>query len=351
VSGVRADKEEVMEREDGTIERVAALTQMMMGYRVTQLIYVAAKLGIADLLGNGPRSVGEMARATGTHERSLYRVLRALAGVGIFAEDGEGRFGLTPMAELLQAGVANSQRAKILYYAEPTQWRSWGELLYSVKTGETGFQHLYGMGQWEYREQNAEANEIFNAFMTENTQTQAAAVVAAYDFSGMGGVVDVGGGQGALMSAILRANPQVRGIVCDMAHVVEGAGPVLKAAGVADRCEVVPCDFFDSVPGGGDAYILKLIIHDWDDDEAAAILKTVRKAMPKGGRLLLVENVIPPGNGAHPGKMLDIVMLVELGGRERTAEEYETLLGGAGFRMTRIVPTEGQLSIVEGVAV
>jgi predicted O-methyltransferase YrrM len=342
----------VMEtKDDRGAEGAAALTEMMMGFRVTQLLYVATKLGIADLLKDGPRSVGELAQATGAHERSLYRVLRALASVGVFAEDGEGRFGLTPMAEMLQSGVANSQRAKMLYYGDPTQWRTWGELMYSVKTGETGFEHVFGMGKWEYREQHREENDIFNDFMTENTRGQTSAVVAAYDFSGMRTVVDVGGGHGALMAAILEANPSVRGIVCDMAHVVEGAQEVLEAAGVADRCEVAACDFFESVPGGGDAYILKVIIHDWDDKEAATILKTVRRAMSEGGRLLLVENVIPPGNGAHPGKMLDIVMLVELGGRERTGEEYEALLGEAGFRMTRIVPTEGPLSIVEGVAV
>jgi len=352
VAGNLRGGESAMERKDDlTTERVQALTQMMMGYRVTQLIYVAAKLGIADLLRDGPRSVGELALATQTHERSLYRVLRALAGVGIFAADREGRFELTPLAELLQSGTASSQRAKILYFGDPMQWNSWGSLLYSVKTGETAFRHLFGMGQWEYREQNEEANEIFNNFMTENTIAQAAAVVAAYDFSGLGTVVDVGGGQGALMSAILRANPKLRGVLCDTPHVVEGAGSVLNAAGVADRCEVAACNFFESVPDGGDAYILKLIIHDWDDKDAAMILKTVRMVMPEHGRLLLVENVIPPGNEAHEGKLLDIVMLVELGGRERTAEEYEALLGEAGFRMTRIVPTEGQLSIVEGVPV
>ena len=222
-------------------------------------------------------------------------------------------------------------------------------MLYSVTTGEPAFRHIYGVDSWEYVGRDPELNANFNDYMTANTISQTAAVVSSYDFSGIGTLVDVGGGHGALISAILHANPQLRGILCDAPHVVAGARPVLEAAGISDRCEIVPCDFFSSVPSGGDAYLLKLIIHDWDDEQALAILKTCRRAMSKNSRLLLIENVIPPGNDPHPGKMTDLHMLIVYGGRERTEAEFRTLLGEAGFKLTKIVPTHAQLSIIEGV--
>ena len=234
-------------------ETQQTLTDMIMGFRITQMIYVAAKLGIADLLKNGPETVDALAQATGTHAPALYRLLRALAGVGIFAEDEQGRFALTPLAQFLRAGVPGSQRPAALVFGEPARWRSWGEMLYSVTTGEPAFRHVYGMDSWEYVGQDPELNSNFNDYMTASTVPQTAAVVSSYDFSGIGTLVDVGGGHGALISAILHANPQLRGIVCDAPHVVAGARPVLEAAGVVERCEIVPCDFFSSVPSGGDA--------------------------------------------------------------------------------------------------
>jgi hypothetical protein len=326
------------------------MVQMIMGFRVTQMIYVAAKLGIADLLKYGPEDANALAQATGTHAPSLYRLMRALASVGIFAEDEQGRFSLTPLAELLQSGVPGSQRSRALFFGGQTEWRSWGELLYSVTTGEVAFKHLYGMDPWEYRAKNPELGAHFNNFMTTNTMAQTAAVVAAYDFSGIGTLVDVGGGQGALIAAILRANPQLHGTLCDAPHVVTDARLILEAAGVLDRCQVVSCDFFSSVPDGGDAYILKSIIHDWDDNQALAILSNCRRVMPNNGRLLLVENVVPPGNEPHQGKLIDLQMLVELGGRQRTEAEFATLLGEAGFNLARVVPTDAQISIIEGIA-
>jgi O-methyltransferase domain/Dimerisation domain len=330
-----------------TAERAQALFRMITGYRITQMIYVVAKLGIADLLKDGPKSAEALAQTTHTHARSLYRILRALASVGIFAEDTQGRFALTPLAELLQTGVPSSQRPAALFFAESSQWQSWGELLYTVTTGEPSFQRLYGMDAWEYRARDPELNAIFDDFMTVNTTNQAVDVVPAYDFSDIGTLVDVGGGHGALISAILRANPQMHGILCDEPQVVSGAHSLLEAGGVIDRCEIVPCDFFSSVPGGGDAYVLKLIIHDWDDERAVAILKNCRGAMPEHGRLLLVENVIPPGNDPHRGKMTDIEMMVTLGGRERSEPEYRALFTEAGFTLTKIVPTQSALSIIE----
>jgi hypothetical protein len=333
------------------VEHVQALFNLITGFRITSIIYVAAKLGIADLLKDGPRTPDDLAEATSTHGPSLYRMLRALAGFGVFAEDEQGRFGLTPLAELLQTGVQGSQRAAALFFGDQSSWRSWGELLYTVTTGETAFQHLHGMNPWEYQTQHPELNAIFEEFMVANTTRQTPAIVAAYDFSHITTLVDVGGGYGTLIAAILRANPRMRGILCDAPGVVAGALQLLEAAGVSDRCERVSCDFFESVPEGGDAYLLKSIIHDWDDERALAILNTCRRAMPENGTILLVENLIPPGNEYHLAKITDLQMMVELGGRERTDAEYSALLTEAGFRLTRVVPTQSTFAVIEGVPV
>lgn len=327
------------------------LSEMIMGFRITQIIYVAAKLGIADLLKNGPEAVDTLAEMTHTHAPSLYRLLRALASIGILTEDGQGRFTLTPRGALLQAGVPGSQRGRALVFGEASRWRSWGELLYSVTTGEPAFRHLYGMDDWDYKAQDPELNASFNDHMTTSTILEAASVVASYDFSGVGTLVDVGGGHGALISAILQANAQLHGILCDASHVVADSPLTLERAGVLDRCEIVPCNFFSSVPAGGDAYILKWIIHDWNDEQALEILKICHRAMPAHGRLLLVESVILPGNDPDPAKLMDLQMLLMFGGRERTEAEFRALLGKAGFKLTKIIPTQGLLSIIEGVPV
>jgi hypothetical protein len=204
---------------------------------------------------------------------------------------------------------------------------------------------------WEYQAAHPDMNANFNDYMTANTLPQTASVVAAYGFSRINTLVDVGGGHGILIAAILQANPRLRGILCDALHVVSDARPTLEAAGVADRCEVAPCDFFSSVPQGGDAYILKFIIHDWDDEHATSILRTVRQAIPEHGRLLLVENIIPPGNAPHPAKLVDLQMLLALGGRERTEAEYSSLLRDAGFKLTDVIPTQSTLSIIEATPV
>lgn len=326
-----------------------AMVQMIMGFRITQMIYVAAKLGIADLLKDGSRDVESLAQTTGTDAPSLYRLLRALASVGIFAEDEQGSFALTPLAALLQSGVFGSQRARALFFGGSAQWRSWGEMLYSITTGKPAFREVHGMGPWEYMARDTELGAAFNGFMFANTQSQAEAALTAYDFSGFGTIVDVGGGHGALISAILQANPNLHGILCDTPHVVMDAGPLLEAAGVRDRCELVPCDFFSSVPDGGDAYILKKIVHDWDDEHALAILKTCRRAVPERGRLLILDSVIEPGNAPDPAKILDLQMLLEFAGRERTEAQFRALLDEAGFTLTKIVPADVQFSIIEAI--
>ncbi len=324
-----------------------ALTQLLLGYRYSISIYVAAKLGIANLLKDGPSSCDELARACGASPGALYRMLRVLASAGVFAEDEQGRFTLTPSAGLLQSGVPGSMRAWAILNGE-LWWRPWAELLYSVKTGKPAFNHIYGMGQFEYLAQNSGIAEIFNGTMASLTALAATALISAYDFSEIKTIVDVGGGNGALVAAMLKATPSMRGVLFDLPSVIEEARRVIEAEGVAGRCELVAGNFFKSVPSGGDAYILKYILHDWDDEHAITILKNCHSAMRERERLLVVEQLIPPGNEPSMTKLLDLNMLVLLTGRERTEAEYRALFASAGFRMTRVIPTQSLYSLMEG---
>ena len=328
----------------------ATLLQMMTGYWVSQALYVAAKLGIADLLADGPVDCEDLAAATNTHAPSLQRVLRALASVGVFTEVSPGSFALTPLAELLRTETPGSMSALAIMYAEE-QYRAWGELLHSVRTGEMAFDHQFGMGYFEYLAQHPEADRVFNEAMTGWTQQLVGAVVDTYDFSPFHTVVDVGGGYGALLATILRNNPGTRGILFEQPHVIASAEEELVAAGVADRCTFVGGDFFVEVPAGGDAYVLSQILHDWDDERCVAILGQCRRAMPDHGKLLVVELVLPAGDEPSLGKWLDLHMLVLLGGRERTAAEYDTLFRAAGFKLARVVPTSPGPSVVEAIPV
>lgn len=329
-----------------------ALMQMINGHWVAQMIHVAARLGIADLVADEPKSVNELAQITGTHAPSLYRLLRGLASVGVFAEDEQGRIGLTPFADLLRTAVPNSLRDWSVFEGGIQTWRSWEQLLYSVTTGEAAFPHVWGASNWEYRSQDPEANEIFNKAMTSVSKGRIGLTLAAYDFSAAGTLVDVGGSQGAFLAAILSAYPDVRGILFDLPHVLTSAPPVLAAAGVSDRCEIVGGSFFDFVPDGGDTCLLSKVVHDWDDDHAVVVLKNCRQAMHSDGRLLLVEAVIPPANAPHPGKLSDLNMLViNSGGRERTEKEFRALFTASGFTLTRVHPTGGEVSVIEAAPV
>ncbi len=272
----------------------AVLSQLLRGSLVTQLIYVAAKLGIADLLKDGPKSGTELAASVQAHPRALYRVLRGLASLGIFAENEHGRFELTPLAEPLQTDAPGSLRGSATFYGERWWWQPCGELLHSVRTGRTAFDQLHGMVIYEYLDQHRGAAGIFNQHQTNMTVLDSAAVVAAYNFTGISTIVDVGGGHGALMARILKAYPQINGILFDQPSVLEGARRHMHAEGLAERCELVAGNFFESVPSGGDTYVLKDIIHNWDDHQAVQILKNChRAALPRTGRLLVVEKVIP----------------------------------------------------------
>jgi SAM-dependent methyltransferase len=326
----------------------AALMQMLTGYWVSQLIYVAAKLGIADLLKDKDMTSEELAAETKTDARNLYRVLRALASLGIFAEVENKRFTMTPLAETLQSGPG-SMRGMIIHLVEPASWRAWGELLYSVQTGQTAFPHAHGMEIFDYYAQHPESFEPFNEAMTNFSGGVTQAIINGYDFSSIEKLVDVGAGHGSLLTAILKANPQMKGIAFDVEKAVEGARQRIAAEGLTERCEAVAGDFFESVPSGGDAYTMKHIIHDWDDERSIRILKNCHRAMKDDGRLLLIEFVIESGNKPSLGKLMDINMLAMPGGLERTEDEYRELFAAAGFKLMRIIPTEAPISIIEGV--
>jgi len=329
-------------------EAQAAVRQMTNGYWVTQIIYVAARLGIADLLDDRPRAIDVLAKSTGTHEPSLHRLMRALTGLGVFRQAENGEYQNTALGCCLVTGSPGALRARTILSGE--EWyQGWGRLLETVQTGQTAFDRVFGQPFFEYLTANAEAAAVFNEAMASTTEAAARAVSNAYDFSWANVLVDVGGGTGAFLGTILQANPQARGILFDRQDVVAAAGALLAGSGVADRCEVVAGNFFEAVPSGGDAYILSWVIHDWDDDRSITILKNCRRAVGRDGQVLMIELVIPPGNEASPSKLYDIHMLVLTGGRERREDEYRELLAAADLRLTRVIPTGDPRSIIEAV--
>lgn len=327
----------------------AILAQMVMGSFIAQAVSVAAKLGIADLLKEKPMHVSDLARETETHERSLYRLLRTLASVGVFEETDPKVFGLTPLAEPLRADAQGSMRDAAIFMGEDWHWRVYGEMLYSVQTGKPAWGRVHGDEVFEYFGKNPEQAEIFNRAMTNLSLSAVPAVVEAYDFSGINTLADVAGGHGLLLAGVLKANPELKGLLFDLPSVLEGAPALLEKEGVANRIELARGNFFESVTAGADAYMMKHIIHDWDDERCVQILRNIHKAMNDRGKLLIIEMVVPAGNEPHFGKIQDMEMLVSPGGIERTEEEYRGLLSQAGFKLTRIVPTRSPLSIVEGV--
>lgn len=326
----------------------ARLVQMMTSYWISQSVYAAAKLGIADLLQDGPQTSTDLAAGCQAHPAAFYRLLRGLASVGVFTEVDAQQFALTPTADLLRTDHPASMRALAIMYGEE-QYRAWGEILSSIQTGTPAFERLFGTSYFQYLADHPESAATFNAAMTGWSAQIASAVVAAYDFSDRGMVVDVGGGNGKLLAAILASNVHLRGMLFDLPHVVASATPLLAAAGVADRCQPIAGDFFEAVPSGGDAYILAQILHDWDDDRSRTILQNCRAAMAPTGRMLIVELVVPPGDEPSLSKLLDLHMLVLLTGRERTETEYRDLLTLADLRLTRVIPIAAGASIIEAV--
>jgi hypothetical protein len=326
-----------------------AMTQMITGaVWVTKSIYVAAELGIADLVANGPKDIETLAAETGTHADSLYRVLRALASLGIFAQDAEGKFGLTPLAATLRSDSPDSMRAMAQMWGVPWHWDLWDSFLDSIRTAKPAIEHATGLPLFQWFGQHPDYTELFNRAMSAFSGPEAHAVVSAYDFSGLGTLVDVGGGQGLLLATILRAYPSLRGILFDLPNVAAEGRKLLGDLGVQDRCTIETGDFFQSVPAGADAYILKNILHDFQDEQAATILRNIRRAMKPDALVLVVQEPLPTGNAPSVGKLLDIQMLL-IGGRERTTADYTALFNAVGLKLNRIVPTPSPLSVIEGV--
>lgn len=333
-----------------SLDPAVEIRDLVNGYQVSQAIHVAAMLGIADLLAGGRRTNEELADATATHPPTLYRLLRALASVEILRELEGHTFELAPLGEYLRSDVPNSIVGWAKLIGRPYYWQPWSALLHSVRTGQNAFQHVHGTDVWTYRSTRPEENAIFDQAMTSLSRRAHAALLAAYDFGAFQTLVDVGGGNGTLLSLILAAYPDLQGVLFDQPHVVSAAPALLAQAGVADRCQVVAGSFFASVPAGGDAYLLRAIIHDWEDGESAQILASVRRAITDGGTLLLIERIVAPPNEGRDTKFSDLNMLVEPGGRERTQDEFAHLLATAGFRLVRVVEA-GISAVIEAVPV
>jgi hypothetical protein len=322
------------------------MLQIISGFWISRAVYVIAKLGIPDLLKPGPKTADELAATTNMHAPSLFRILRALASVGVL-NSADGRFALTPLSETLVTDAPGSVRWFAVSELGQEHYPAWGNLMHSVKTGEIAFDHFFGMDAWKYFQQNPEDAEVFNNSMSAMTAATNEAILSLYDFSGFTKIVDLGGGHGGLITSILKANPELKGVLFDAPAVIEGARSKIEAAGLADRCETIAGDFFKSVPAGGDAYIMKWIIHDWNDELATTILKNCRNQIRANGKLILVDCVVPETDEPHFSKFIDLNMLVMTGGKERTAREFEKLLEGAGFKLSRVIPTDLPTSIVE----
>jgi hypothetical protein len=324
------------------------LMRLINGYQVSQALHVAATLGVADQLKDGPKSYDALAQACGAHPASLYRLLRALASVGVFLETSNKEFSLTPLGVCLTNDALGSRRNYARWIGTPGQWRSWGNLLHSIKSGESATRFTHGMDAWTYRMQNPEERAVFDSAMTGNSRSEAQAVLEAYDFSKFGCVVDVGGGQGLLLKEILLACPATRGVLFDQPQVVTSADQVLASAGLAQRCQIVAGSFLESVPEDGDVYVMKAILHDWDDRASIDILRTCRRAMSTTATLVVIERVVGPPNEIPEGKFSDLNMMIQYGALERTRQEFHDLLKSAGFAMTEVVTTRSPLSIVVG---
>lgn len=327
-----------------TDQAIQHVFQLMTGHIVASAVNIAARLGIADRLADGPRATADLARESGASEDALYRVLRALASVGVFEEVSPRTFGLNPAGAALQSGPV---RAMALWIAGEFNLRVYANAMHSVKTGESAVPTTVGTGVFEHFASDPALSQIFNDAMTGFSAAIVPAVLEAYDFGGIGTLVDIAGGHGAILMAILKKYPSMKGMLFDVEHVIAGAKPRIAQEGLAERITTATGDFFKAVPAGGDAYIMKHIIHDWDDPKATAILTNIRSVLPKTGRVILIESVIPTGNEPGLGKIMDLEMLVMPGGRERTEAEFRALFAGAGFDLTRVVPTQSPLSVVE----
>lgn len=336
--------------EPGSAATPVQLLRLTDGLIVHQALFAAATLGVADLLQNGPRTVREVADELKVRESALHRILRALASQGIFEETSPRTFANTALSHFLRTEVPGSVRSVILFRGSEFFFAPFGEILYSIQTGHPAREKMYGMNAFEYLKQNPGMARTFDDAMTGISQFLGPGIAAAYDFGAWGSVMDIGGGNGILLAAILRAYPRLRGVLADLPHVLERAGDrgFLKGE-LRGRCAMKDCDFFREVPSGCRAYVLKSVIHDWDDERAHEILVNCRRAVPDDGALLLVEFAVAEGNSPSAGKLVDIAMMVLTGGKERTVPEYRDLLGGTGFRLNKVVPVPGDIHIIEAL--
>jgi hypothetical protein len=321
--------------------------QIATGYIASTALYVAARLRLADLLADGPRAADDLARTTGMHADALYRVLRALSAIGVFEEVAARVFANTPPSETMRSGHPGSTYDMALWISDPFHLRVYADAMHTMATGQPAVEKTTGVPVFEVFPRDPALSEIFNNAMTSFSAFIVPAVLEAYDFSGIGTIVDIAGGHGQLLMSVVGKHPGMRGVLFDLDHVIAGAVPRIAAAGLASRITTESGDFFSAVPSGGDAYIMKHIIHDWDDQRASAILRNIRSAMKPGGRVILVESVLAPPNTPDFGKLMDLEMLLLPGGRERTEAEFRALFSAAGFELTRIVPTKSPLSVLE----
>jgi hypothetical protein len=318
---------------------------MLNAHFLAQALHVAATLKIADLLADGLRTVEELAEASSSHPASLYRLLRMLAGAGVFAEEEPGRFGLTPLASTLRTDTPDSVRDWALFISAPPVWAAWSNLLHSVRTGESAFEHAFGMPLFRYMDDHPDLGVAYNNWMAKQSELQNGAVLGSYDFAAHHRVVDVGGGQGATLTAILEANPSVTGVLFDLPQVVS---KVTLPETITQRCEIVAGDMLKALPAGGDVYLLKRVLMDWSDEIATDTLMRCRDAMVEDGKVLVIEPVVPQGNEPSVGKFLDVTMLVMQHGRVRTESEHRALFEAAGLELTRTIPTSSPLRLIEG---
>lgn len=327
--------------------------QMCTGYMVSSALYPVAKLGIAELVAESPQPVSELAEQTGANEDALYRILRALSSVGIFAEVSPRTFGLTPVANMLRSDVAGNVRDLALWLTNEFHFKVWGQMMHSVLTGQPAVEKVYGKPCFEIFPDLPETDAEFNNAMTNISAMTIPVVLEAYDFSGIETLVDVGGGHGFLISQILKHYPNMQGMLFDLPHVLEGAQARIQRLGLSSRLQTCPCDFFVSIPSGGDAYLMQHIIHDWEDAKCRLILKNIHKALDgkKNGKLIILDSLVKADNAPDVSKWIDLEMLTMPGGRERTEDEFRALLHECGFKLTRAIPLPGMVGIIEAVAI
>jgi O-methyltransferase domain len=333
---------------DVPAEDIARLRGIITQYFSSRALYAAVALDVAGALAGGGKNIDDLARAIGAHAPSLYRVLRVLTSSGIFAQGDDGRIANTQLSDLLRADVPGSLRDLVLLFGDETSWRSWEGILHAVRTGKASFEHLYGEKFFDYLQGHPDTAAMFDRAMASASSTTNAAVTEAYDFSGLGTLVDVAGGVGSTMCSILSATPGLRGIVFDLPHVGERARAFIAAQGLAERCEFAGGSFFESVPPGAGAYFMKHILHDWGDEECVRILAACRNAMGEKARVLICERIVPAGNEPSSAKLIDLhMMMTNHGGKERTEKEYRALLATAGFKVAHVIPTSTPWSVIE----